>query len=128
LSSTSSPGGVIRKDNTMKKIAIVIVAASALAATAAPALAAPWQNVNQRQAQLDRRIDMGVRSGQITRREAASLRQEFRGISRLEARYRSTGGLQAWERVDLDRRFDRLSIKIRWQANDRDHRGGYRRY
>ena len=32
----------------MKKIAIVIVAASALAATAAPALAAPWQNVNQR--------------------------------------------------------------------------------
>lgn len=112
----------------MKKIAIVIVAASALAATAAPALAAPWQNVNQRQAQLDRRIDMGVRSGQITRREAASLRQEFRGISRLEARYRTTGGLQAWERVDLDRRFDRLSIKIRWQANDRDHRGGYRRY
>ena len=112
----------------MKKIAIVIVAASALAATAAPALAAPWQNVNQRQAQLDRRIDMGVRSGQITRREAASLGQECRGISRLEARYRSTGGLQAWERVDLDRRFDRLSIKIRWQANDRDHRGGYRRY
>jgi uncharacterized protein YhdP len=104
------------------------VAASALAATAAPALAAPWQNVNQRQAQLDRRIDMGVRSGQITRREAANLRQEFRGISRLEARYRSTGGLQAWERVDLDRRFDRLSIKIRWQANDRDQRGGYRRY
>jgi uncharacterized protein YhdP len=112
----------------MKKIAIAIVAASALAATAAPALAAPWQNVNQRQAQLDRRIDMGVRSGQITRREAANLRQEFRGISRLEARYRSTGGLQAWERVDLDRRFDRLSIKIRWQANDRDQRGGYRRY
>ena len=112
----------------MKKIAIAIVAASALAATAAPALAAPWQNVNQRQAQLDRRIDMGVRSGQITRREAANLRQEFRGISRLEARYRSTGGLQAWERVELDRRFDRLSIKIRWQANDRDQRGGYRRY
>ncbi len=112
----------------MKKIAIAIVAASALAATAAPALAAPWQNVNQRQVQLDRRIDMGVRSGQITRREAANLRQEFRGISRLEARYRSTGGLQAWERVDLDRRFDRLSIKIRWQANDRDQRGGYRRY
>lgn len=112
----------------MNKIAIAIVAASALAATAAPALAAPWQNVNQRQAQLDRRIDMGVRSGQITRREAANLRQEFRGISRLEARYRSTGGLQAWERVDLDRRFDRLSIKIRWQANDRDQRGGYRRY
>ncbi|WGM41226.1 hypothetical protein [Caulobacter sp. NIBR1757] len=112
----------------MKKFVIAIVAASALAATAAPVLAAPWQNINQRQAQLDRRIDMGVRSGQITRREAANLRQEFRGIARLEARYRSTGGLQAWERVDLDRRFDRLSIKIRWQANDRDHRRDHRRY
>ncbi|MCE3289849.1 MAG: hypothetical protein K0R83_1861 [Caulobacter sp.] len=116
----------------MKKIAIAVLAVSAMAATAAPALAAPWQNINQRQAQLDRRIDMGVRSGQLTRREAANLRQEFRGIARLEARYRATGGLQAWERVDLDRRFDRLSVKIRWQANDRDHRGDrrdhYRRY
>jgi opacity protein-like surface antigen len=119
----------------MKKIAIAVLAVSAMAATAAPALAAPWQNINQRQAQLDRRIDQGVRSGQITRREASGLRQEFRGIARLEARYRATGGLQAWERVDLDRRFDRLSVKIRWQANDRDHRGDrrdhrgdYRRY
>ncbi|MDB5470132.1 MAG: hypothetical protein JWR84_1692 [Caulobacter sp.] len=111
----------------MKKLVIAIVAASALAATAAPVLAAPWQNINQRQAQLDRRIDQGVRSGQITRREASSLRQEFRGIARLEARYRATGGLQAWERVDLDRRFSRLSVKIRWQANDRDDRGDHRR-
>lgn len=112
----------------MKKLAIALVAASALAATAAPALAAPWQNINQRQAQLDRRIDQGVRSGELTRREAANLRQEFRGISRLESRYRATRGLQAWERVDLDRRFNVLSAKIRWNANDRDHRGGYRRH
>lgn len=113
----------------MKKFAIAVLAVSAVTVTAAPAFAAPWQNINQRQAQLDRRIDMGVRSGQITRREARSLRDEFRGIARLEARYRATGGLQAWERVDLDRRFDRLSVKIRWQANDRDHRRDhYRRY
>lgn len=112
----------------MKKIALAVLAASALAVTAAPALAAPWQNINQRQAQLDRRIDQGVRSGQLTRREAGNLRQEFRGISRLESRYRATRGLQAWERVDLDRRFNVLSAKIRWDRNDRDHRGDHRRY
>ena len=106
----------------MKKIAIAIVAASALAATAAPALAAPWQNINQRQANLDRRIDQGVRSGQLSRREAANLRAEFRGLARLEARYRATGGLQQWERRDLDRRFDVLSAKIRYERRDRDGR------
>lgn len=112
----------------MKKIAIAVLAASALAATAAPALAAPWQNINQRQAQLDRRIDQGVRTGSLTRREAANLRYEFRSIARLEARYRATGGLQNWERRDLDRRFDVLSAKIRWERHDRQDRRDHRRY
>jgi Ni/Co efflux regulator RcnB len=106
----------------MKKIAIALIAASALAATAAPALAAPWQNINQRQANLDRKIDQGVRTGQLSRREAANLRLEFRGIARLESRYRATGGLQQWERRDLDRRFDVLNAKIRYERRDRDGR------
>ncbi len=109
----------------MKKFAIAIVAASALAATAFPAFAAPWHNINQRQAQLDHRINQGVRNGSLTRHEARNLRQEFRGISRLEARYRSTGGLQAWERVDLDRRFKVLSAKVRWERHDRQDRRRY---
>lgn len=102
----------------MKKIAIAVVAASALVATAAPALAAPWQNINQRQANLDRRIDQGVRNGTLTRVEARALRTEFRALSRLEARYRATGGLQTWERRDLDRRFDVLSAKIKFHRSD----------
>ncbi len=107
----------------MKKILIPVLAVSALAA-AAPAMAAPWQSVNERQANLDRRIDMGVRNGQITRNEAQRLRAEFRQIASLEHRYRRTeGGLSAWERRDLDRRFDTLSAKIRYERNDRDHYG-----
>lgn len=114
----------------MKKILIPLLAASALTAFAAPAFAAPWQNINQRQANLDRRIDQGVRNGSLTRSEAHRLRAEFRDIARLEARYRATGGLQAWERNDLDRRFDRLSARIRYERHDRDDRrpgygGGY---
>jgi hypothetical protein len=80
-----------------------------------------WQSINQRQINLDRRIDQGVRNGQLSRREAMRLRAEFNQIARLEARYRR-GGLTQWERADLDRRFDRLSAQIRYERHDRDGR------
>ena len=82
-----------------------------------------WQSINQRQANLDRRIDVGIRNGSLSRREATRLRSEFNSLSRLEASYRR-GGLSGWERADLDRRFDRLAAQIRNERNDRDnHRG-----
>lgn len=80
-----------------------------------------WQSINQRQANLDRRIDQGVRNGQLSRREAVRLRAEFNNIARLEARYRRDG-LTQWERADLDRRFDRLSAQIRYERRDGDGR------
>ena len=82
-----------------------------------------WQSINQRQVQLDRRIDQGVRNGALSRREASRLRAEFNGIARLEQSYRR-GGLSGWERADLDRRFDRLSAQIRMERRDRDNRRG----
>jgi Ni/Co efflux regulator RcnB len=122
----------------MKKILVSVLAVSTIAA-AVPAAAQGygngWQNINQRQANLDRRIDQGIRNGQLTRGEAVRLRAEFRDIARLEARYRR-GGLSNWERSDLDRRFDALSARVRWERrdnqdygrNDRDNRDyrGYR--
>jgi len=82
-----------------------------------------WQSINARQANLDRRIDQGVRNGSLSRREATRLRGEFNSILRLEANYRR-GGLTAWERNDLDRRFDRLSAQIRYERHDRNNRRG----
>ncbi|MFN3511988.1 MAG: hypothetical protein ACK41C_03025 [Phenylobacterium sp.] len=84
-----------------------------------------WMNINQRQARLDQRIEMGLRTGRITPREAASLRAEYRAIANLEARYRANG-LSSWERADLDRRFDALAARIRWEARDGERYGyGY---
>src|SRR6185369_7532608 len=105
----------------MKKFLAMAVAASALA-VAAPASAQVWQNINQRQAQLDARIDAGVRDGSLTRQEAIRLRGEFRNLASLEARYR-INGLSYGERADLDRRFDALSSQIRYQRNDGQDRG-----
>lgn len=105
----------------MRKLLAMAITASALA-IAAPASAQAWQSINQRQANLDARIDAGVRSGDLTRQEAVRLRGEFNDLARLETRYRSSYGLSASERRDLDNRFDRLSSQIRFERNDRQDR------
>ena len=119
----------------MKKIALAI-AALGIAASAVPAMAAPypvyadrqadrWVSVNQRQAQLEARINYGVRTRQLSQREAAVLRTEFRKIAQLEARYRATRpGLTLAEKRDLDQRMDRLSRRIAQEVHDRDNRVG----
>lgn len=101
----------------------VPVAASAQSRPHVQAHATQWVSINQRQAHLDQRIDMGARSGALSSREAASLRSQYRQLAALEAQYRR-GGLSAWERNDLDRRFNALSAGIRIERIDRDrHRG-----
>jgi hypothetical protein len=127
----------------MNKLAtLTLIGASALALTAGAASAQPrgdwhagpghwqnsqggWMNINQRQADLDRRIDRGLRRGDLTRAEAQNLRREFRQIARLEQRYRADG-LNMRERADLDRRFDQLAARIRWERNDNQY--GYNNY
>lgn len=119
----------------MKKMLLTLVAASALTAAALPAAAsvlAPsasaasaqgWMSINDRQGNLDTRINAGVRSGDLTRQEAVGLRSDFRAVANLETSYRRDG-LSTWERTDLDRRFDALSNRIRFERNDRDDRRG----
>lgn len=110
----------------MRKFLALAAAASALA-LAAPASAQVWQSINQRQANLDARIDGGVRDGSLTRAEAMRLRGQFQQLSRLEASYRySGGGLSLSERADLDRRFNALSSQIRYQRHDDQMRGNNR--
>ena len=83
-------------------------------------------NVDQRQAQLERRIDWGVRNGSLDRTEANYLRTEARRIAFVESRYRMDG-LNGWERADLDRRLDQLSENIRKQTHDSQYGYGYGR-
>jgi hypothetical protein len=105
------------------KTLTILAAASVLALSAGAASAQGWMSINQRQANLDARIDAGVRSGDLTRREAVKLRGDFRAVSNLETTYRRNG-LSNWERADLDRRFDALSSRIRFERHDRDDRRG----
>lgn len=101
----------------------IMLAGLGLAAVAVPSVANAqnWQPINARQANLDRRIDMGIRNRTLSRAEATRLRAEFRQIARLESRYR-VNGLSNWERRDLNRRFDALSAKVRYERHDRNGR------
>jgi len=80
-----------------------------------------WQPIAQRKHNLDRRIDVGARNGQLSRREATRLRTELNALVRLEYSYQR-GGLSARERADLDRRYDNLSRQVREERRDRDNR------
>ena len=106
----------------MKRLVLSMIAAGALAGATIPAFAqgpraSDWQPLSMRQAQIEQRIDQGVRSGQLTRREARGLRNEYGSLLRLEARYKSDG-LSHGERADLQRRYDLLASRVRFEKHD----------
>ena len=84
-----------------------------------------WQSIAQRKINLDRRIDRAAYNRAISPREARSLRAELNSIVRLEAQYRRHG-LTRWEMGDLDRRYDRLSARVRMERADNNRRPGGR--
>ena len=96
----------------MNKLLAALTAASTLALGAPAAAQYDYRsNVNagggagiqHRIARLEARIDAGVRAGTIDRREARSLRQQLRSLTRLERQY-SRNGLNQRERADLQQR------------------------
>ena len=106
----------------MKRVILSLVACASLAGAALPAFAqgprpSDWQPLAQRQDQIERRIDNGMRNGELTRREARDLRQQFNGLLRLEDRYRRDG-LNFRERSDLERRYDALAARVRFEKHD----------
>ena len=121
----------------MMKKALIPVLAIAAASVAVPASAqnydrhdrhdryeqnrGGWQSISNRKYQLDRRIDVGIRNGALSRREARGLQNQLNRLVRLERNY-MRGGLTRWERNDLDRRYDRLAVQVRIERRDRDNR------
>ena len=112
---------------------LILPLAIATALTAGAASAQPWgwgstRSIDERQEMLAHRIDQGEVNGQLTRREAYRLKQEFNAIARLEARYR-WNGLSRTEAIDLDRRLDQLQVNVRMARRDDDRRRyGYNEY
>jgi hypothetical protein len=78
--------------------------------------------VNVRQARQQTRIHQGVRSGELTRREAHRVRETQRDIRQLERAYKSDGKLTAAERRDLHHELNQASRQIYRQKHDSQQR------
>lgn len=89
------------------------------------------RDINGRQQALRFRLDRGLETGRLTRREAESLRFELREINRLERQFRTSYGLNPREVAILDVRLDRLERRLRAEMRDGQRYGygyGDRRY
>jgi hypothetical protein len=120
----------------MKTLIAALAAVTTVTAIAAPAAAQPYgrpdhgryesdrgQDVNQRQRDIARRIDMGIRQRELNRYEVANLRDGLRDVDRLQVTYRSHG-LDRAELRELDRRLDVLERQLA-DSLDRRYGQGY---
>jgi hypothetical protein len=82
-----------------------------------------YQGVNARQREQQQRIREGLRSGELTRREARRLGAEEMRIRRNEAFARRSGGqFTPRERYRIERQLNRSSRDIYRQKHDRQDR------
>src|SRR5438067_11197093 len=100
----------------MKLRILVIAALASIAGTAMAGTADPV--VNQRQVNQHERIEQGIASGELTKREATRLKVEQRAIRAEERAFKSDGKLTKAERKQLNRDLNRSSRDIYHQKHD----------
>lgn len=102
---------------TTKTTIIATIAAAVAMAGTAPAFA---DRIDKRQFNQNKRIEHGVRTGMLTKREAKKLREQQREISILERLFRKDGRLTKQERKLLNQKQNQASKRIyRKKHNDR---------
>lgn len=95
-----------------------------------PAVATPAKRPmrhDARQNAQKARIQQGVRSGELTRPEAAKLRAEQRQIHRAERRAQADGKVTAQEKARIEHKQDKASADIHKQKHDAQKRPKARR-
>ena len=116
----------------MKRALMMAFAAVTLAASVVPANAQfrpyPGRGVGGQEANLQNRIDAGIRSGALTRGEAGRLQSKLNQLRDLSFRMRDSGrGMSFSERQRMQDKLNRLSIDIDQQLTDFDRAFGMRR-
>ena len=99
--------------------------AAVLCAAALPALAqgtSSTPRIDQRQANQERRIEQGEKSGQLTPREAARLRKGQAHIQTMENKAVADGKVTPKEREKIEQAQNRQSRKIHREKHDAQHR------
>jgi hypothetical protein len=104
--------------------ALTLFGACASAQTAAAAPGANTPRIDKRQANQERRIDQGVASGALTKRETRRLEREQAHIDKAEDRAKADGAVTAAERKHLTKMQNHASRDIYRQKHDRQTAAG----
>jgi hypothetical protein len=113
----------------MKTIPVIAAAVLALvgsiasAQTAASAPGANTPRIDKRQANQEQRIDKGIASGQLTKRETRRLESEQAHINKAEDKAKADGSVTAQERKRLTRMQNHASRDIYRQKHDKQTAG-----
>jgi hypothetical protein len=108
------------KEQQMKRTSTLLVAV--LAAFALPVLAqTSTPKVDQRQANQQQRIDQGVKSGELTGKEAARMEKGQERVQKMEDKAKADGKVTPKERARLEKAQNVESRKIANQKHDRQH-------
>lgn len=118
---------------TIRKTLIATLFAAPFAVFAQTATTAPAKDplatpgIDKRQANQERRIDQGVRSGELTQKEAAKLDKGQEHVQKMEDKAKADGSVSAKERKRIQHAQDSQSKKIYREKHDRqqdrDHDG-----
>src|SRR5262245_34468139 len=105
-----------------KTLALLAIAALPGLAAAQPFSGPAGARINVRQAEQQHRINQGLRSGELTRREAVRLEQGQARIQRMENRARADGRVTRYEARRIERAQDVQSRRIFQQKHDAQSR------
>lgn len=92
-----------------------------LAQTAPAKDPAATPGIDKRQANQQQRIDQGVKSGELTSREAARLEKGQERVQTMEEKAKADGKVTAKERAKIHKAQDGQSRKIAREKHDRQH-------
>ena len=100
----------------LRTLTAIVVAALAL-----PAFAQTQSTprIDARQANQDRRIEQGEKSGALTAKEAARLEKGQAGVQKMENRAAADGKVTAKERARIEHAQDKQSRRIYRQKHDK---------
>ena len=103
---------------------IRILAVVAMVSVAAPLLAQTksTERIDRRQAEQQRRIDQGVKSGELTKREATQLQKGQEHVQKMENRATADGKVTAKERARIEHAQDLQSRRIAREKHDKQQR------
>ena len=113
----------MKRTSTLLIAVMTAFALPVLAQTATPPARDPaaTPGIDKRQANQQQRIDQGVKSGELTGKEAARLEKGQERIQTMEDKAKADGKVTPKERERLQKAENRESRKIAREKHDRQH-------